>query len=202
VAFTCSADDRACCGCAQHPSLKHLRQHVTFQRKVRIVLLFWSCDERTENLRCCITAAPSTLPSHKVVWFTSFHASACALPLCSFLLPFIPSFTYIIALPPHERYLTNSPSISHYASCVQLIGCVGTGTCNSGDFVEFDKTEFTSESGGKANAIVHLKVVIPPLPHIYKRIMVTFHGMICKLLNPGINYHLYRNPKNNGDCCN
>jgi len=27
----------------------------------------------------------------------------------------------------------------------------------SGDFVEFDKTEFTSESGGKANAIVHLK---------------------------------------------
>ena len=39
--------------------------------------------------------------------------------------------------------------------------------------------------------------------YMYQRIRVTSHGLVCcKMVNPGINYHFYINPKNERDCHN
>ena len=35
---------------------------------------------------------------------------------------------------------------------------------------------------------------------MYQRIRVTSHGLVRKMVNPGINYHFYINPKNEKDC--
>jgi hypothetical protein len=37
--------------------------------------------------------------------------------------------------------------------------------------------------------------------YMYQRIRVTSHGVVCKMVNPGIKYHFCWNPKNERDCC-